>query len=72
MKQQQYEIAFDWIKYRMKALKVNLKAESEKREIKYITITTALNKRLDLKASQLIFLADILQCDIQDLFREVK
>lgn len=66
------EIAFDWIKYRMKALKINLKAESEKRNIKYITITTALNKRLDLKASQLIFLADILQCDIQDLFREVK
>ena len=72
MKQQQYEIAFDWIKFRMKALKVNLKAESDKHGIKYITITTALNKRLDLKASQLIFLADILQCDIQDLFREVK
>lgn len=72
MKQQQYEIAFDWIRYRMKALKINLKAESEKHGIKYITITTALNKRLDLKASQLIFLAEILQCDIQDLFREVK
>ena len=72
MKQQQYEIAFDWIKYRMKALKVNLKAESEKHGIKYITITTALSKKLDLKASQLIFLAEICQCSIQDLFREVK
>ena len=72
MKQQQYEIAFDWIKFRMKALKINLKAESEKHGIKYITITTALNKRLDLKASQLLFLANILQCNIQDLFREVK
>ena len=72
MKQQQYEIAFDWIKYRMKALKINLKAESEKHGIKYITITTALNKRLDLKASQLVFLAEICQCSIQDLFREVK
>ena len=69
---QHKEIAFDWIKFRMKALKINLKAESEKHGIKYITITTALNKRLDLKASQLIFLAEILQCDIQDLFREVK
>ena len=72
MKQQQYEIAFDWIKWRMKALKINLKAESEKHGIKYITITTALNKRLDLKSSQLIFLAEILDCQIQDLFREVK
>ena len=72
MKQQQYEIAFDWIKWRMKALKINLKAESEKHGIKYITITTALSKKLDLKASQLIFLADICQCEIQDLFREVK
>ena len=72
MKQQQYEIAFDWIKYIMKALKVNLKAEAEKHEIKYITITTALNKRLDLKASQLVFLAEICQCSIQDLFRGVK
>lgn len=66
------EIAFDWIKYRLKALKINLKAECEKYNLKYVTITTALNKRLDLKASQLIFLAHILQCDIQDLFREVK
>ena len=72
MKQQQYEIAFDWIKYRMKALKINLKEECAKHDKKYITITTALSKKLDLKASQLIFLADILQCDIQDLFREVK
>ena len=72
MEQQQYEIAFDWIKFRMKALKINLKAESEKHGIKYITITTALNKRLDLKASQLIFLSQILDCSIQDLFREVK
>ena len=66
------EIAFDWIKWRMKALKINLKAESEKHGIKYITITTALNKRLDLKASQLIFLSQILDCSIQDLFREAK
>lgn len=69
---QQYEIAFDWIKFRMKALKINLKSESQKHNIKYVTIQTALAKRLDLKASQLIFLANILQCDIQDLFREVK
>ena len=63
------EIAFDWIKWRMKASKINLKEECLKHDKKYITITTALNKRLDLKASQLIFLAEILQCDIQDLFR---
>ena len=72
MKQQQYEIAFDWIKYRMKALKINLKQECAKHDKKYVTIQTALSKKLDLKASQLIFLAEILQCDIQDLFREVK
>ena len=69
---QQYEIAWEFIKHRKKALKINLKAECEKRGLVYITIQTALAKQLDLKASQLIFLADILQCDIQDLFREVK
>ena len=64
------EIDFEFIKYRRQALKVNLKKECEKYGIVYITMVTALNKRLDLKASQLIFLAHILQCDsIDDLFR---
>lgn len=66
-----YELAHEFIRYRMKALKINLKAECEKRGLKYVTIFNALNKKLDLKASQLIFLADILQVDIQDLFRKV-
>ena len=64
------EIDFEFIKYRRQALKVNLKKECEKYGLVYITMVTALNKRLDLKASQLIFLAHILQCDsIDDLFR---
>ena len=63
------EIAWEFIRYRMKALKINLKAECEKHDKKYVTIQTALSKRLDLKASQLIFLADILDCRIEDLFR---
>ena len=46
-----------------------LKKEREKYGLVYITIVTALNKRLDLKSSQLIFLAEILDCEIQDLFR---
>lgn len=66
------EIAFEFIRYRMKALKINLKHECEKHNLKYVTIFNALNKELDLKASQLIFLAEILDCDIQDLFRRVK
>lgn len=69
---QQYELSWEFIKYRRQALKINLKKECEKYGLKYITIQTALAKQLDLKSSQLIFLADILQCDIQDLFREVK
>ena len=63
------EIDFEFIKYRRQALKVNLKKECEKYGIVYITMVTALNKRLDLKASQLLFLANILDCEIQDLFR---
>ena len=63
------EIDFEFIKYRRQALKVNLKKECEKYGIVYITMVTALNKRLDLKASQLIFLSQILDCEIQDLFR---
>ena len=69
---QQYELSWEFIKYRRQALKINLKKECEKYGLKYITIQTALAKQLDLKASQLIFLADILQCDIQDLFRKVE
>ena len=65
------EIAWEFIRYRMKALKINLKAECEKHDKKYVTIQTALAKKLDLKASQLIFLSQILNCDIQDLFRKV-
>lgn len=66
------EIDFEFIKYRRQALKVNLKKECEKRGLVYITMVTALNRKLDLKASQLIFLAEILQCDsIDDLFRKV-
>ena len=64
------EIAWEFIQYRMKALKVNLKYEAEKHDIKYVTIQNALSKKLDLKASQLIFLADVLQCNIDDLFRK--
>ena len=63
------EIDFEFIKYRRQALKVNLKKECEKYGLVYITIVTSLNKRLDLKASQLIFLSQILDCEIQDLFR---
>ena len=63
------EVDFEFIKYRRQALKVNLKKECEKYGLVYITIVTALNKRLDLKSSQLIFLAEILDCEIQDLFR---
>ena len=63
------EIDFEFIKYRRQALKVNLKKECEKYGIVYITMVTALNKKLDLKASQLIFLSQILDCEIQDLFR---
>ena len=63
------EIDFEFIKYRRQALKVNLKKECEKYGLVYITMVTALNKRLDMKASQLIFLANILDCEIQDLFR---
>ena len=69
---QQYELSFEFIRYRMKALKINLKAECEKHDKKYVTIQTALSKKLDLKASQLIFLAEILDCNIQDLFRKVE
>ena len=63
------EIDFEFIKYRRQALKVNLKKECEKYGLVYITMVTALNKRLDMKASQLIFLSQILDCEIQDLFR---
>ena len=63
------EIDFEFIKYRRQALKVNLKKECEKYGIVYITMVTALNKKLDMKASQLIFLSQILDCEIQDLFR---
>ena len=63
------EIDFEFIKYRRQALKVNLKKECEKYGLVYITMVTALNKKLDLKASQLIFLSQILDCEIQDLFR---
>ena len=63
------EIDFEFIKYRRQALKVNLKKECEKYGIVYITMVTALNKRLDLKASQLLFLTQILDCNLDDLFR---
>ena len=63
------EIDFEFIKYRRQALKVNLKKECEKYGIVYITIVTSLNKRLDLKASQLLFLTQILDCNLDDLFR---
>ena len=63
------EIDFDWIKWRMKSLKVNLKKECSKAGIVYITMVTALNKKLDLKASQLLFLTQILDCNLDDLFR---
>ena len=65
------EIDFEFIKYRRQALKVYLKKECAKYGIVYITMVTALNKRLDMKASQLIFLSQILDCEIQDLFRKV-
>lgn len=67
-----YEIAWEFIQYRMKALKVNLKYECEKHGVKYATIQNALSKKLDVKSSQIIFLAEVLQCDIQDLFRKVR
>ena len=63
------EIDFEFIKYRRQALKVNLKKECDKYGIVYITMVTALNKRLDLKASQLLFLTQILDCNLDDLFR---
>ena len=63
------EVDFEFIKYRRQALKVNLKKECEKYGIVYITMVTALNKRLDLKASQLLFLTQILDCNLDDLFR---
>ena len=63
------EIDFEFIKYRRQALKVNLKKECEKYGLVYITIVTSLNKRLDLKASQLLFLTQILDCNLDDLFR---
>ena len=44
------EIDFEFIKYRRQALKVNLKKECEKYGLVYITMVTALNKRLDMKA----------------------
>ena len=65
-----YEIAWEFIQYRMKALKVNLKYEAEKHDIKYATIQNALSKKLDIKSSQLIFLSQVLQCNIEDLFRK--
>lgn len=65
------EIDFEFIKYRRQALKVNLKKECEKYGIVYITMVTALNKKLDLKASQLLFLTQILDCNLDDLFRKV-
>ena len=65
-----YEIAWEFIQYRMKALKVNLKYECERYGFKYPTVQNALSKKLDIKSSQIIFLAEILQCDIQDLFRK--
>ena len=63
------EVDFEFIKYRRQALKVNLKKECEKYGLVYITMVTALSKKLDMKASQLIFLSQILDCEIQDLFR---
>ena len=65
------EIDFEFIKYRRQALKVNLKKECEKYGLVYISMVTALNKRLDLKASQLLFLTQILDCNLDDLFRKV-
>ena len=65
------EIDFEFIKYRRQALKVNLKKECEKYGLVYITMVTSLNKRLDLKASQLLFLTQILDCNLDDLFRKV-
>lgn len=69
---QQYELSFEFIRFRMKSLKINLKAECAKHDKKYVTIQTALSKKLDLKASQLIFLSQILDCSIEDLFRKVE
>ena len=63
------EVDFEFIKYRRQALKVNLKKECEKYGLVYITMVTALNKRLDMKASQLLFLTQILDCNLDDLFR---
>lgn len=65
-----YEIAWEFIQFRMKALKVNLKSECEIYGFKYSTIQNALSKKLDLKASQIIFLAEILDCNVKDLFRK--
>lgn len=66
-----YEIAWEFIEFRMKALKVNLKAECEIYGFKYSTMQNALSKKLDIKSSQIIFLAEVLDCDIQDLFRKI-
>ena len=63
------EIDFEFIKYRRQALKVNLKKECAKYGLVYITMVTALAKKLDLKASQLLFLTQILDCNLDDLFR---
>ena len=65
-----YEISFEFISYRMKSLKINLKKECEKHGISYSTMQNALSKKLDLKSSQIIFLANILDCEISDLFRK--
>ena len=64
------EVSFEFISYRMKSLKINLKEECLKHNIKYSTMQNALSKKLDMKASQLLFLADILQCSVEDLFRK--
>lgn len=66
-----YEIAWEFIEFRMKALKVNLKVECEIYGFKYSTMQNALSKKLDIKSSQIIFLAEVLDCDIQDLFRKI-
>lgn len=65
-----YEIAWEFIQFRMKALKMNLKSECEIYGFKYSTMQNALSKKLDLKASQIIFLAEVLDCDVEDLFRK--
>ena len=66
-----YEIAWEFIQFRMKSLKVNLKYECEKHGFKYSTMQNALSKKLDMKSSQLVFLSQVLQCNIEDLFRKI-